>query len=195
MNVLAAAVAYLLGSIPTAYVAVRFATGKTIWEHGSKNVGTLNTYRVTGSLPLALAVLLVDLAKAVAAWWIVAMFWPNSLAVVPFFVVLGHNYPVWTRFRGGRGLAVFLILALIYQPMFFGAWIAIWLLAYILSGYLAVATVVAMVLVPAALVALGIQPNVAILFAEIPVLLRYREKMVALVNGRLPKHYWRETHG
>jgi|GEM_PF-2615119 len=95
MYVLAALVAYLFGSIPTAYIVVKWRTG-----------------------------------------------WPYALGIVPFFVVLGHNYPVWTRFRGGRGLAVFLTLALIYQWNFVAAWAILWAVVYLLSGYLAVATVV-----------------------------------------------------
>ncbi len=193
MYALAALIAYLFGSIPTAYLAVRWATGKIVWEHGSGNVGTLNTYRVTGSKLLAFLVLLVDVSKAIAAYFVVAVLWPSDLAVVPFFVVLGHNYPVWTRFRGGRGLAVFLILALIYQWQFVAAWAVIWLVTYILSGYLAVATVVSAVLSPIVLQIAGIVPSLPIVFAEIPLLMRYRDKMVALANGQLKKHYWREA--
>ena len=193
MYALAALVAYLFGSIPTAYLVVKWTTGKIIWEHGSGNVGTLNTYRITGSKILALSVLVVDASKAIAAYLVVAALWPSALFLVPFFVVLGHNYPVWTRFRGGRGLAVFLALALIYQWPFVAAWAAIWAITYLISGYLAVATVVSAVLTPATLQAVGIPPDTAIILAEIPLLVRYRDKMVSLANGQLKKHYWRET--
>ena len=193
MYALAALVAYLFGSIPTAYLVVKWTTSKIIWEHGSGNVGTLNTYRVTGSKILALSVLVVDVSKAIAAYLVVAALWPSAVFFVPFFVVLGHNYPVWTRFRGGRGLAVFLTLALIYQWPFVAAWAAIWAITYLISGYLAVATVVSAALTPATLQAVGIPPDTAIILAEIPLLMRYRDKMVSLANGQLKKHYWRET--
>ncbi len=193
MYALAAIISYILGSIPTAYLVVKWRTGKKVWEYGSKNVGTLNTYRVTGSVILAILVLATDMLKAVLAYFIVKQLWPNALGIVPFFVVLGHNYPIWTRFRGGRGLAVFLTLALLYQWNFVVAWALIWAITYILSGYLAVATVVTAVVTPIVLSIFGIPPVKALIFAEIPLLLRYREKMVALVAGQLKKHYWRET--
>jgi len=190
MYALAALLSYLFGSIPTAYIVVKWRTGKTIWEHGSGNVGTLNTYRVTHSPAIAALVLLIDITKAILAYFVVKLLCPSALAVVPFFVVLGHNYPVWTRFKGGRGLAVFLILALIYQWPFVAFWAVVWTATYLLSGYLAVATVVSTVVVPFVMTAFGVRPYWAIILAEIPLLLRYREKMVALANGRLKKHYW-----
>ena len=191
-TLLAALIGYALGSIPWAYILVRAFRGIDIRTVGSKNVGTLNAYRATGSKALAGAVLLLDLAKAVVAYLIVSVCCPDSLWVLPFAVVLGHNYPVWLKFRGGRGIAVFLVLALLYNRVFFAAWILLWLVGYLLSGYIAVGALSALILAPILAYALG-TPVLSILLAEIPIFSRYVEKIRLLIKGELPKHYWRSS--
>ncbi len=111
--ILVALVAYLLGSIPTAYLL----SGKKILEGGSGNVGAMNTFRVTGSLKPLVLTLFIDAAKgatAVAAsrWWLLGLGYNAGLGVMTasFFVVAGHNYSVILKFlvgefKGGRGLA------------------------------------------------------------------------------------------
>ncbi len=191
--IIPAIVAYLFGSFPTAYLVVRWKTGRNIWELGSGNVGSLNTYRVTGSKALAALVAAVDVSKALLAYFVVSTVWPESVAVVPFFTVLGHNFPIWTRFRGGRGLAVFLALATVMQPQYAVAWLAVWVVGYLASGYLAVGTVVASVLAPIVCSVAGCSPVPGLILAEVPLLVRYRDKMDLLANGRLPRHYWRDS--
>ncbi len=187
--ILAALIGYFFGSIPWAYIVVKLARGVDIREVGSKNVGTLNVYRATGSKLLALLVLLLDLSKAIAAYLVVAHCCPSALWLLPFFVVLGHNYPVWLRFHGGRGIAVFLVLALIYNKVFFATWVIVWALAYLLSGYIAVGALSALVIAPVVAYLLG-TPVLPILLAEIPIFPRYVEKLRLLIKGELPKHYW-----
>ncbi len=188
--VAAAIISYLLGSIPTAYLLVKFKTGKNVWEHGSRNVGALNVKRITGSFPLMLLTVIVDMGKAILALWIVERFFPAALIVAPFFVVLGHNFPIWTGFRGGRGIAVLLASALYVAPAFALIWLGIWLIAYLLSGYIAVGAMTAHILTPLAYrVLVGPVPT-SLLLALVPVWMRYREKADLLAKGMLKKHFW-----
>lgn len=108
--------AYLLGSVPTSLHVVRLATGRDIRRLGSGNVGTTNAVRAAG-LRVGLLVGVLDVLKgvvAVAAMWAVdpASAWLGAAAVA---VVLGHCFPVWLRFRGGKGVlaagGAFLMLA------------------------------------------------------------------------------------
>ena len=110
--------AYLLGSVPTAYLVVRLVKGVDIRKAGSGNVGALNTYHVLGFGP-AMVVVLADTAKGVLAvgipWLVGADYWV-IFATTPS-VVIGHNWPVFLGFRGGRGAAAILGISLIMVPL------------------------------------------------------------------------------
>ncbi len=188
----AAVISYLLGSIPTAYIVVKLATGKTIWEHGSKNVGALNVKRTTGSVLLMLLTILVDIGKAILAIWIVRAYFPSALIIAPFFIVLGHNFPIWTRFRGGRGIAVLLASSLAVNVYFGIIWVGLWLIGYLVTGYIAGGAMIAHVLTPAVQYFLMGYASIPLVLALIPVWIRYREKADLIVTGRLRKHYWGE---
>jgi acyl phosphate:glycerol-3-phosphate acyltransferase len=129
-----AALGYLLGSFPTAYVIVRFRQGIDIRKTGSGNVGTLNSYLVSRSAWVGVAVLLIDGAKGALAGYLGREFFSGSFdagAVAACAAVLGHNYPLWLGFRGGRGLApaagAFLVLGWSVVP----AWLLLWAVAYL----------------------------------------------------------------
>jgi len=99
---------YLFGSIPTAYLIVRRRAGIDIRKNGSGNVGAFNSYDVTQSKKIGIIVGLLDGVKgfivALAAWQLLGgSFWNQAAALCS--ALIGHNYPVWLRFRGGRGLA------------------------------------------------------------------------------------------
>lgn len=99
---------YLVGSIPTAYLIVRLKSGTDLRTKGSSNIGALNVYNVTRSKWTGVVVGLLDAIKGLfvvlAAGQVTGgLFWIQSVAL--FSAIIGHNYPVWLRFHGGRGLA------------------------------------------------------------------------------------------
>lgn len=111
-------ISYLLGSIPFAYLVVKLFTGKDIRKVGSGNIGTLNTVRAikeTKGLKLAIVgfflVLIGDMGKAVLSIFIAQqlirydLLTNLALSAAATFVVIGHNWPVWLKFKGGRGAA------------------------------------------------------------------------------------------
>ncbi|MGE5590780.1 MAG: glycerol-3-phosphate acyltransferase [Bacillota bacterium] len=98
------AVAYLLGSIPSAYIFSGLS-GKKITETGSGNVGAMNTLRNVGVLA-GVATVLVDLGKGAAAVWLARRFGSDLTAAwAAVAAIVGHNYMLFLRFRGGKGLA------------------------------------------------------------------------------------------
>jgi len=105
--ILIAVAAYLLGSFPTAYLVGT----KDVLRRGSGNVGTMNVLRTTGSKKRAFLTLIFDVAKAVLAvyiaFWLVCLGYNLLMGtlVASAFVILGHNYSVFLKFKGGRGLA------------------------------------------------------------------------------------------
>ena len=130
-GIIAVVLGYLLGSIPTAYITTRLATGKDVRQLGGGNVGGLNVYREIGLFPAAV-VGIVDLAKGAAAvaiaQWLLDVSLPYVLAAA-LATVVGHNWMVWLKFSGGKGMgaaigALFVLLPLYGYPLglafFFG---------------------------------------------------------------------------
>jgi len=116
-------IGYLLGSIPTAYIATRLTTGKDIRQLGGGNVGGLNVFREVGPWA-ALATGLVDLGKGVAA--VAIAYWLLDLPLVFVLLaglaaVLGHNWMVWLKFSGGKGMGPAIGVISVLMPVY-GYW-------------------------------------------------------------------------
>ena len=113
-------IGYFLGSIPTAYIITRLKTGKDIRKRGGGNVGGLNTFKEVGR-GTAIIVTLIDMCKgaAVAAitHWILNLDKPYVLIAV-IAAVIGHNWMVWLKFSGGKGMAVIVGSLLIIMPVY-----------------------------------------------------------------------------
>lgn len=125
-------IGYILGSIPTAYLAVRWQSKLDIRTAGSGNVGALNSFEVTRSRVVGSIVLLGDLLKGTVA--ILLTIWLGGTAeaqmAATLAAVIGHNYPVWLRFKGGRGLATAAGAALVVFWGLVPAWCVLWAAAY-----------------------------------------------------------------
>lgn len=149
----AAVVGYLVGSVPSAYLLVRWRANLDIRREGSGNVGTLNSYEVTGSKAVGIAVLLLDLLKGAAASVIGRAIAPDTpfegSAVAAVLAVVGHNYSVWLGFRGGRGLATAAGAMLSMQWALVGIWLGLWGAGYALTRDVNGGSAVAFVLVAA----------------------------------------------
>lgn len=140
--------AYLLGSIPAAYIAARLGTGKDIRKEGSGNVGASNVAR-SASKKLAIPVFLFDIAKGYVVVWLagicgLALFYQILIGVI---AVAGHNWPVFLRFNGGRGIATSLGVVLAVSP-----WLGLiaLVMAYGLAPFkqLAVGVLIALISLP-----------------------------------------------
>ena len=126
-------ISYLIGSIPTAYIAVRKKSHIDIRSAGSGNVGTMNAYEVTGSRVVGIFVLAGDVVKGAGAVLLAARLPDSGEAVIAasfIGVVLGHCYPVWLKFRGGRGLAPAAGAMLILSWPFVAMWLVWWIAGY-----------------------------------------------------------------
>lgn len=149
---------YLVGSIPTAYLIVRKKSGVDIRQAGSGNVGAFNTFDVTKSKMVGITVGILDALKgflvtASLAWVIKSSFEMQAAGLL--CAIVGHNYPIWLRFKGGRGLATgaggLFAVGLAYTIV----WCVVWFIVYafkkdILLGNLAaiLATPLVLLVVP-----------------------------------------------
>ena len=109
--------AYLAGSIPSAYLAVKWARGIDIRRHGTGNVGASNVLKLTNKR-LAIAVTVVDIGKGALMVWLaqLAGLGAAAQAAVGVFAVIGHNWPIFLRFQGGRGNSTTLGVIAVQAP-------------------------------------------------------------------------------
>ncbi|WP_264047027.1 glycerol-3-phosphate 1-O-acyltransferase PlsY [Methylobacterium flocculans] len=163
---------YLLGSIPFGLILTRIAGLGDVRAIGSGNIGATNVLR-TGRKGLAAATLLGDALKGTAAVLIAGRFGLEAALVAGLGAFLGHLFPVWLGFKGGKGVATFLGVLLALSPLGLLAFAAIWLgLAFTLK-YSSLAALAASALTPVVLWGLG-QPSVAFLFLLLAALLWWK---------------------
>lgn len=120
------AAAYLLGSVPFGLVLTRLTGAGDLRAIGSGNIGATNVLR-TGRKGLAAATLLLDMAKGFAAVWLARWVSPELAAPAGAAAVLGHCFPVWLKFKGGKGVATLMGVSLGLAWAIGGIYAAVWL--------------------------------------------------------------------
>ena len=181
---------YALGSIPFGLLLTRFAGLGDVRAIGSGNIGATNVLR-TGNKGLAAATLLFDALKGAAAVLIVHALWPDMVQLMPLAALaafLGHLYPIWLRFKGGKGVATLIgvVAVLLWQAAL--AVVAVWVLALLVTRYSSVGGMAAAVTAPVAAFFLE-RLDLAILFAgfALLVLWKHRANIGRLFRGAEPR--------
>jgi acyl phosphate:glycerol-3-phosphate acyltransferase len=158
--------AYLIGSIPFSFLIVKFMTGADIRNVGSRNVGATNVARSFGKLPGIIA-LLLDMAKgyvavALAKWVTTSPNWPLPvgvdasplhsrafwIALCGLIAVLGHMFPVWLRFHGGKGVATATGVFLALDPIAVLAGVIVFIIVVISTRFVSLASILSSASVP-----------------------------------------------
>ena len=179
---------YVLGAIPFGLILTRFAGLGDVRAIGSGNIGATNVLR-TGRKGLAAATLLGDALKGTVAVLIAKSFGEGPALAAGLGAFLGHLFPVWLGFKGGKGVATFIGVLLAFSPPALGIFAAIWLgLAFTLK-YSSLAALAASAATPLALWALGAPPQ-AVLFLLLGVLLWWKHapnirRLAAGTEGRI----------
>jgi acyl phosphate:glycerol-3-phosphate acyltransferase len=175
---------YLCGSVPFGILLTRLAGGPDLRSVGSGNIGATNVLR-TGRKGLAAATLIGDMLKGAVAVLVTGYFFDQGFALAAAIgAFLGHLFPIWLRFRGGKGVATYigLLLGLVWPAaLVFGA---IWLAVAAVSRYSSLAALIASAATPAFLWWIA-GPRVAAVFALLSVLLwiTHRANIVRLAHG------------
>lgn len=185
--VLAIALGYLLGSIPFGVVLTRLAGAGDLRQIGSGNIGATNVLR-TGRKGLAAATLLLDLLKGAAAVWIAQAIWPGLGVVAAAGAFIGHCYPVWLKFNGGKGVATLMgiVLALHWPSgvVFAVVWLG-------LLGSLRISSVAGMAAAISAPVSAALMNRFDIVMLLVAlaliVLWKHRENIERLLAGTEPR--------
>jgi len=149
---------YLMGSVPTGYLVAR-SRDVDIRKAGSGNIGATNVLRVLGK-PAGILVLAIDALKGALACWLlpaaaIALAGAEAAPEVEglriaagLAAILGHNYTCWLRFKGGKGIATSAGVLLVWMPAALGLALLVWVLAFLVSGYVSLASVVAAFALP-----------------------------------------------
>ncbi len=191
------AIPYLLGSINPAILISKTVYGEDIRNFGSGNAGSTNMLRTYGKKAAA-ATFTLDLAKAAVACFVGMLVWEmNGLGIAGFFVVFGHMYPIFEKFKGGKGVACLTVVALV-TSIFTNNWIAPFipftflflLIVFIVvaagTRYISLASVTAAFLYPIFLMSLsGEQAGICVAMAALSsvfVILKHRTNLSRIMN-------------
>jgi glycerol-3-phosphate acyltransferase PlsY len=188
--------AYALGSIPFGYLLVRARSGGDVRAMGSGNIGATNVARTAG-VPVGLATLLFDAAKGFFAVWLAGHFSGGNIRFMMYAglaAILGHVFPIWLKFSGGKGVATALGVFLMISWAAVAAAVAIFAIVVVFWRYVSLASISAAAALPLLvylLYAPGHAPPAAVtactLLAAALVIVKHRENIERLLAGTEPR--------
>ncbi len=187
---IAAAVGYLLGSIPFGYLLVRVFTGEDVRTSGSGNIGATNVARKSPAL--GAATLLLDAAKGLAAVLVARVLFsgphqPLIMTTAALFAVLGHLFPVWLKFRGGKGVATSFGAFILLTPKSILCMVGLFLILAVALRYVSLGSVAAAAAFPVLAWALGEYADerqlILIALVSALVIWKHRQNIGRLVTG------------
>lgn len=184
--ILVFAVSYLLGSIPFGLLTTKLFAGVDVRKHGSGNIGMTNVLRTTGYF-CALITLIGDMGKGVAAVLLGSYFLGDATLTLisGIMAVVGHNWSLFLRFKGGKGIATIGGVLLAYQPLVAAILAVIWVAVLIFSRYISLASIVVAFCFPIILIILktnALEVVLAIIVATFTIF-KHRSNIERLRNG------------
>lgn len=186
--------AYLIGSIPTAVWVSKRVFGIDIREHGSGNAGATNTFRILGS-KAGTAVMLIDMMKGFVAVKLAllspyAMHTEQSINLQVFlglFAVVGHIFPIWAEFRGGKGIATLFGMILAIQPTVAVSMVGVFMLMLYMTRYVSLSSITASIAFPVMIFFIFREPELSYRIFAIAtaclVVLTHHKNINRLING------------
>lgn len=181
---------YLLGSVPFGLILTRLGGYGDIRNIGSGNIGATNVLR-TGNKKLALATLILDALKGAVAVSFALYFSDNfnTALFAGFFAILGHLFPVWLRFKGGKGVATTFGTLIALQPVIGIAVCGVWLITALITRYSSLSALVAVASAPALAHILFEDPNFTGMCGVLATLIWYKHRtnIRRLINKEEPK--------
>jgi glycerol-3-phosphate acyltransferase PlsY len=189
MPLVALVVAYLIGGIPFGYLLVRLKTGEDVRSMGSGNIGATNVLRTSGRT-VAVATLLLDLAKGFVAVWFAARLTNDSVdwtSLAALAVMAGHAYPVFLKFRGGKAMASFIGAFLYLTPIPLLATLVVFVIVVAATGHISMGSIIAAASLPLATWLIMHPPAPLVLVSLIAgafVVVRHRENIQRIRAGK-----------
>ena len=181
---------YLIGSIPFGLVFSKLF-GKTDPRiYGSKNIGATNVLRIHGKL-LGIITLIFDILKAFLPLLLVENYNNQILIPCALIIFLGHIFPVWLKFKGGKGLAVLIGILIKYSAFFAITFLLCWLITFMIFRYSSLAAIVSnILLIFLAVLFSESYEQYSILFLSFVIFFKHRENISRLINGKEEKIFF-----
>jgi len=194
-GLLAILIAYLLGAIPFGYLLTRFTTGKDIRTEGSGNIGATNVLRAAGR-GAAVATMALDMAKGFAAVWIAGLLTDNSpgwMSDAALAVMVGHAFPIFLGFKGGKAVATFAGAFLYLTPVPALAGVIVFVITVTVTRYISAGSILAAATFPIAVWLIEHPtPNVVLVAAIAGAIVVYlhKDNMRRMRSGKEPEFRW-----
>jgi len=172
---------YLLGSIPFGFILTKIFLKKDIRDIGSGNIGATNVLR-TGNKLIGYSTLILDVLKAVVPVIYIKFNFPDYIFIASLSVFLGHVFPIWLQFKGGKGVATYLGILFSLDLTYGLIFILVWFTTFIISKYSSLSSIISSIAIPIYLIIFG--NNNFIFFGIMFVLILYthRENVKRLKN-------------
>ena len=179
-------ISYLCGSIPFGYLLTKFNTGQDLRENGSKNIGATNVIRVGGK-KLGIITFLLDGIKGILALVIcfdflnITNFWYQNIIIIT--IILGHVFPIWLKFKGGKGVATSFIIFLYISPVMFFVMLISWIIIYKIFNIVSLASIFAALSIFAYQLAIKDEFVFAAIIIAVIIIFRHIENVKRILSG------------
>tara|TARA_B110000240_G_scaffold160063_1_gene178645 strand:- start:211 stop:786 length:576 start_codon:yes stop_codon:yes gene_type:complete len=172
---------YLLGSIPFGFILTKVFLKKDIRDIGSGNIGATNALR-TGNKSLGYATLILDISKAILPVLYVKFNYPDYIFIASLCAFLGHVFPIWLKFKGGKGVATYIGILFSINLTFGLIFITSWVVTFVISKYSSLSSLVASLLVPIYLIIFQNYDSIFFIIMFVLIFYTHRENVKRLKN-------------
>ena len=172
---------YLLGSIPFGFILTKIFLRKDIRNIGSGNIGATNALR-TGNKLLAYSTLVLDITKAIIPVLYIRFNYPDYIYITSLCVFLGHVFPIWLKFKGGKGVATYVGILFSINLIFGLVFITSWFFTFIISKYSSLSSLIASLIVPVYLVIFDNYNSFFFIIMFVLIFYTHRENVKRLKN-------------
>tara|TARA_B100000780_G_C20910979_1_gene362721 strand:- start:56 stop:631 length:576 start_codon:yes stop_codon:yes gene_type:complete len=172
---------YLLGSIPFGFILTKIFLKKDIRNIGSGNIGATNALR-TGNKLLGYATLMLDITKAILPVLFIKFNYPDYIFIAALSIFLGHVFPIWLKFKGGKGVATYVGILLSINVIIGLIFIVSWIVTFLISKYSSLSSLIASLIVPIYLVIIENYNSIFFIIMFVLVFYTHRENIKRLIN-------------
>ena len=172
---------YLLGSIPFGFILTKIFLKKDIRHIGSGNIGATNALR-TGNKSIAYATLILDITKAVLPVLYIKFNYPDYIYITSLSVFLGHVFPVWLKFKGGKGVATYLGILFSINIILGLVFVISWAIIFLISKYSSLSSLIASLIIPIYLTIFENYSSIFFIIMFVLVFYTHRENVKRLKN-------------
>ena len=174
-------ITYTLGSIPFGFLLTKIFLNKDIRDIGSGNIGATNALR-TGNKLIGYTTLLLDVSKAVVAVIFIKLNYPDYIYIASLSVFLGHVFPVWLKFKGGKGVATYVGILCSINIFFGFIFIISWMIVFLITKYSSLSSILASLVLPAYIFIFENYNFIFFLIMFVLILYTHRENIKRLKN-------------